>query len=196
MRSPALHPVIPAVLPPSCAGRLTRVTGAPADGLRPRPAPAHRSSLGHARGPSPGPAVGGPPAPCARRRFPARLPALLAPSARHPTRRIAVLPASGLALGGPAGAPARAHAWLPMVRERRGADLEAWRAEARPRGIAALARVARGRPEDLPAAPAGLTRAWSPGPVAGPLPHLPGRKRQGDGRTGVALLRQRVLPAA
>ena len=46
-----------------------------------------------------------------------------------------------------------------MVRERRGADLEAWRAEAMHRAIDALARFARGLQDDLPAVAAGLTVA-------------------------------------
>jgi transposase len=60
---------------------------------------------------------------------------------------------------------ARAHAlmqaFLTMVRERRGADLEAWMAEAVHSGLEALARFARGLREDLAAVTAGLTLAWS-----------------------------------
>jgi transposase len=95
---------------------------------------------------------------------------------------------------------ARAHvliqAFLTMVRERRGADLEAWRAEAMYSGIEALARCARGLQEDLAAVTAGLTLAWRHGATAGQIHRLQLRKRQGYGRAGFALIRQRVLQAA
>jgi transposase len=52
-------------------------------------------------------------------------------------------------------------AFLAIVRERRGGDLEAWMAEATLSGIAALARFARGLQEDLAAVTAGLTLPWS-----------------------------------
>jgi transposase len=64
-------------------------------------------------------------------------------------------------------ATARAHvliqAFLTMVRERRGADLEAWRAKAMPTAIDALARSARGLQEALAAVTAGLTLTWNTG---------------------------------
>jgi transposase len=72
---------------------------------------------------------------------------------------------------------ARAHglsqASLAMVRERRGHAREAWMAEATSSGIDELTRFARGLQDDMSAV-----------------------KRQGYGRTGFALLRQRVLHAA
>jgi transposase len=43
---------------------------------------------------------------------------------------------------------------------------------------------------------AGLTLEWSNGPVEGQVTRLKLLKRQGYGRTGVALLRQRLLHAA
>jgi transposase len=95
---------------------------------------------------------------------------------------------------------ARAHAlsqaFLAMVRERRGHDLEAWIAEATQSGIEALARFARGLQDDLAAVTAGLTLAWSNGVTAGHIHRLKLMKRQGYGRAGFALLRQRVLHAA
>jgi len=87
-------------------------------------------------------------------------------------------------------------AFLAIVREHRGRDLEAWITAATDSGIGALARFARGRQEDLAAIQAGLTLAWSNGPVEGQITRLTRLKRQGYGRTGFALLRQRVLPAA
>ena len=95
---------------------------------------------------------------------------------------------------------ARAHglsqAFLAMARERRGVDLEAWMAEAMHSGIDALARVARGLQEDLAAVTAGLTLEWSNGPVEGQITRLKLLKRQGYGRAGFPLLRQRLRQAA
>jgi transposase len=95
---------------------------------------------------------------------------------------------------------ARAHtliqAFLTMVRERRGADLEAWRAEAVHSGIDALTRFARGLQDDLPAVTAGLMVEWSNGATEGQIHRLKLMKRQGYGRVGFALLRQRTLLAA
>jgi transposase len=87
-------------------------------------------------------------------------------------------------------------AFLAMVRERRGTDLEAWIAEAMHSEIEVLARFARGLREDLTAVTAGLTLPWSNGPVEGQITRLKLLKRQGYGRAGFPLLRQRVMPAA
>jgi transposase len=95
-----------------------------------------------------------------------------------------------------ARAPALSQAFLALVRERRGADLKAWMAEAISSGIAELARFARGLQDDLSAVTAGLTRAWSNGVTEGQIHRLKLVKRQGYGRAGFALLRQRVLQAA
>jgi transposase len=95
---------------------------------------------------------------------------------------------------------ARAHVlsdtFLAIVRERRGADLEAWMAAAIASGIAELARFARGLQDDVPAVTAGLTFEWSNGVTEGQIHRLKLVKRQGYGRAGFALLRQRVLQAA
>ena len=95
---------------------------------------------------------------------------------------------------------ARAHAlseaFLTLVRERRGADLTAWMAEAISCGIDELASFARGLQDDLSAVTAGLTLAWSNGVTEGHIHRLKLLKRQGYGRAGFALLRQRVLHAA
>jgi transposase len=88
------------------------------------------------------------------------------------------------------------HAFLAMVRERRGADLEAWIAKAMHSGIEELARFARGLQEDLSAIKAGLTLPWSNGVTEGQIHRLKLLKRQGYGRAGFTLLRQRVLAAA
>jgi transposase len=83
-------------------------------------------------------------------------------------------------------------AFLAMVRERRGDALTAWITEATSSGIAALARFAQGLQEDLAAITAGLTLPWSNGPVEGQVNRLKLLKRQGYGRAGVPLLRQRL----
>jgi transposase len=88
------------------------------------------------------------------------------------------------------------HAFLTMVRERRGTDLEAWMAEAMHSGIEALARFARGLQADRAAVTAGLTLDWSNGPVEGQITRLKLLKRQGYGRAGFPLLRQRIRHAA
>jgi len=86
--------------------------------------------------------------------------------------------------------------FLAMVREHRGHDLEAWIMAATDSGIDALARFARGLQEDLAAVTAGLTLDWSNGPVEGQITRLKLLKRQGYGRAGFPLLRQRVMQAA
>ena len=95
---------------------------------------------------------------------------------------------------------ARAHqlmqAFLTLVRERRGQDLQAWMAEATHSGIDELARFARGLHDDVVAITAGLTLEWSNGVTEGQIHRLKLVKRQGYGRAGFALLRQRVLHAA
>jgi transposase len=87
-------------------------------------------------------------------------------------------------------------AFLALVREHRGADLEAWMTETSASGIAALARFAQGLQEDLPAITAGLTLPWSNGAVEGHVNRLKLLKRQSYGRAGVGLLRQRLMQAA
>jgi transposase len=59
------------------------------------------------------------------------------------------------------------HAFLAIVRERRGRELEAWITAATDSGIDALARFPRGLRDDLTAVTAGLTLPWSNGPVEG-----------------------------
>jgi transposase len=95
---------------------------------------------------------------------------------------------------------ARAHAliqaFLAITRERRGEALEAWMTEAMHSGIDELARFARGLQDDLSAITSGLTLEWSNGVTEGQIHRLKLLKRQGYGRAGFALLRQRVLQAA
>jgi transposase len=69
-------------------------------------------------------------------------------------------------------------------------------AEATHSGIGELARFARGLQEDLAAVTAGLTLTWSNAITEGHVHRLKLVKRQGYGRAGFALLRQRVLQTA
>jgi len=62
--------------------------------------------------------------------------------------------------------------------------------------MAALRRFAKGLRADLSAVRAGLTEVWSNGPTEGFVHKLKLVKRQGYGRAGFAVLRQRVLQAA
>ena len=86
-------------------------------------------------------------------------------------------------------------AFLALVRERRGDELEMWMTEAMKSGSEALARFAHGLQEDLAAVKAELTLPWSNGPVEGQITRLKLLKRQGYGRAGFSLLRQRVMQA-
>jgi transposase len=86
--------------------------------------------------------------------------------------------------------------FLVMGREHRGHDLEAWMAEATASGIDELARFARGLEDEVVAITAGLTLEWSNGVTEGQIHRLKLVKRQGYGRAGFALLRQRVLQTA
>jgi hypothetical protein len=63
-------------------------------------------------------------------------------------------------------------------------------------GIEALARFAQGVQEDLAAVKVGLSVPWSNGPVEGQITRLKWLKRQGYGRAGFPLWRQRILQAA
>ena len=83
-----------------------------------------------------------------------------------------------------------------MVRERQGERLDAWLAEADTCDVPALRRFAAGLRADLAAVRVGLTEAWSNGPTEGFVHKLKLLKRQGYGRAGFDLLRQRVLCAA
>jgi transposase len=87
-------------------------------------------------------------------------------------------------------------AFLTLMRERRGDELETWMTAAIHSGIETLARFAQGLQQDLAAVKAGLTLPWSNGVTEGQIHRLKLMKRQGYGRAGFALLRQRVLQAA
>ncbi len=83
-----------------------------------------------------------------------------------------------------------------MIRERGGARLDAWLAEADGSDVPALRRFATGLRDDLDAVRAGLTEIWSNGPTEGFVHKLKLLKRQGYGRADFDLLRQRMIAAA
>jgi len=83
-----------------------------------------------------------------------------------------------------------------MVRERGGDRPDVWLGEADTCGVPALRRLAQGLRADLDAVRAGLTERWSNGPTEGFVHKRKLLKRQGYGRAGFDLLRQRVLCAA
>jgi len=86
--------------------------------------------------------------------------------------------------------------FLALVWERRGHELKAWMTQTSRSGSEALARFAQGLQENLGAVTAGLTLPWSNGPVEGQITRPQWLKRQGYGRAGFPLLRQRVIQAA
>jgi len=79
-----------------------------------------------------------------------------------------------------------------LVRERRGAQLDAWVEQAEHADIKHLRGFARGLKDD-PAVRTGLSAPWSNGQTEGQVNRLKLLKRQTYGRAGFALLRRRVL---
>jgi transposase len=122
--------------------------------------------------------------------------ALVCPAAKRSLEAQTYLDQLGQVDAGIARAHAPGQAFLALVRERRGADLKVGLAEAISSGIAELARFARGLQDDLTAVTAGLTLAWSNGVTEGQIHRLKLVKRQGYGRAGFRLLRQRVQHTA
>jgi transposase len=86
--------------------------------------------------------------------------------------------------------------FMRLLRERRGAALDAWMAEVRDSAVPEVQAFAAGLDEDKAAVAAGLTLPWSTGPVEGNITRLKLLKRQAYGRAGTAFLRQRMLHAA
>jgi len=80
-----------------------------------------------------------------------------------------------------------------MLRGLQGARLATWLAAAERATARELRAFAAGLRADEAAVQAGLTEPWSTGPVEGQITRLKLLKRQGYGRAGFALLRQRVL---
>jgi len=95
-----------------------------------------------------------------------------------------------------ASADALGHGFMRLLRERRGAEFDAWVAEVRRAEVPEIQAFAAGLEADKVAVVAGLTLPWSTGPAEGQITKLKLIKRQAYGRAGVAFLRQRLLHAA
>jgi len=89
-----------------------------------------------------------------------------------------------------------AQAFMQMIRERSGHQLDAWRSSAEASHLPELQSIARGIQHDKAAVLAGLTLPWSNGPLEGHVNRLKLIKRSMYGRAKLHLLRQRVLCAA
>jgi len=96
---------------------------------------------------------------------------------------------------GRAEAIALAQDFARLVRQRQGAQLDAWMARVAKSTIVALQRFAKGLADDYDAVKAGLTLPWSNGPVEGQITRLKLLKRQMFGRASLALLERRFVLA-
>lgn len=83
-----------------------------------------------------------------------------------------------------------------IVRERRGAELDRWLADAEASGVTEIARFARKARRDEAAIAAGCTLPWSNGQTEGQIARLKAIKRSMYGRAAFDLLRLRALYAA
>jgi transposase len=94
---------------------------------------------------------------------------------------------------------ARAHALLQRFHTAiMGSEITAldrWITDALAGTLPAFVALANGLPADRAAVEAAITTRWSTGPVEGHIHKVKLRKRQGYGRAGFALLRQRILVA-
>ena len=82
-----------------------------------------------------------------------------------------------------------------MVRKREGHRLQDWMKQVETSSFREVQRFARGLERDKEEVLAGLTLIYSNGQVEGQINKLKLIKRQGYGRAGFPLLRQRVLHA-
>lgn len=80
-----------------------------------------------------------------------------------------------------------------MVREKRGAELEAWLGQVKASGIKELVSFSNGIERDKAAVLAGLTLEYSNGQLEGQVNRVKNIKRAMFGRAKFALLRQRIL---
>lgn len=83
-----------------------------------------------------------------------------------------------------------------LLRNREGALLDAWLAEARATAIKELQHFADGLERDKDEVQAGLTLPYSTGPVEGHIHRLKLLKRQSYGRASVALLERQMMAVA
>jgi transposase len=88
------------------------------------------------------------------------------------------------------------HGLLDLVRHQSTEDLESWLKKARNSGIRQFFSFASSIEQDKAAILAGLTLAYSTGPVEGQINRLKLIKREAYGRAGLSYLQHRFLPAA
>jgi len=86
-----------------------------------------------------------------------------------------------------------AHAFLQMMREHTGHQLDVWLSEAEASHLPEFQSFAKGIQQDKAAVLAGLTLPWSNGPLEGHVNRLKLLKRSMYGRAKLPLLRARVL---
>ncbi len=89
-----------------------------------------------------------------------------------------------------------AQAFMQMLRERTGHQLDAWLSEAEASRLPELKSFVKGIQQDKAAVLAGLTLPWSNGPLEGHVNRLKLIKRSMYGRAKLPLLRARVLHVA
>lgn len=89
-----------------------------------------------------------------------------------------------------------AQAFMQMVRNRTGHQLDAWLREVEASHLPELESFAKGIQQDKAAVLAGLTLPWSNGVLEGHVNRLKRIKRSMYGRAKLPLLRQRVLWSA
>jgi transposase len=90
----------------------------------------------------------------------------------------------------------RVQDFATMLRERRGAGLDAWLAQIEEQKVLELKNLVGGLHKDYGAVKAGLTLKWGNGPVKGNVLRLKLLKRPSYGRSGFQTLRKRVLKRA
>ena len=95
-----------------------------------------------------------------------------------------------------AEAVALGEAFARLVREQRADQLDDWLEQASQSAAAAFRNVATSLRRDYAAVQAGMSLAWSSGPVEGQINRLKMIKRTMFGRAKLDLLRKRVLYAA
>ncbi len=89
-----------------------------------------------------------------------------------------------------------AQAFMQMIRERTGHQLDAWLSSAEASRLPEFQSFAKGIQQDKAAVLAGLTLPWSQGPLEGHVNRLKLLKRSMYGRAKLPLLRARVLQVA
>ncbi len=89
-----------------------------------------------------------------------------------------------------------AQAFMKMIREHTGHQLDTWLSSVEASHLPELESFARGIQQDKAAVFTGLTLPWSNGPLEGHVNRLKLMKRSMYGRAKLHLLRQRVLKSA